>query len=62
MFNKSGGLIYGILKGFFMIYLILAVFSLISPIIYEYGIIQSILDSSLGSNMYNNNLILNVFF
>ena len=47
MFNKSGGLIYGILKGFFMIYLILAVFSLISPIIYEYGIIQSILDSSL---------------
>ena len=62
MFNKSGGLIYGVLKGFFMVYLILAVFSLISPIIYEYGIIQSILDSSLGSNMYNNNLILNVFF
>ena len=62
MFNKSGGLVYGVIKGFFMVYLILAVFSLISPIIYEYGIIQSILDSSLGSNMYNNNLILNVFF
>lgn len=62
MFNKSGGLVYGIIKGFFMVYLILAVFSLISPIIYEYGIIQSILDSSLGRNMYNNNLILNVFF
>ena len=62
MFNKSGGLVYGIIKGFFMVYLILAIFSLISPIIYEYGIIQSILDSSLGSNMYNNNLILNVFF
>lgn len=62
MFNKSGGLVYGIIKGFFMVYLILAAFSLISPIIYEYGIIQAILDSSLGSNMYNNNLILNVFF
>ena len=62
MFNKSGGLVYGIIKGFFMVYLILAIFSLISPIIYEYGIIQSILDSSLGRNMYNNNLILNVFF
>lgn len=62
MFNKSGGLVYGIIKGFFMVYLILAIFSLISPIIYEYGIIQSILDSSLGKNMYNNNLILNVFF
>ena len=32
MFNKSGGLIYGVLKGFFTVYLILAVFSLISPI------------------------------
>ena len=36
MFNKSGGLIYGIVKGFLMVYLILAIFSLISPIIYEY--------------------------
>ena len=62
MFNKSGGLVDGIIKGFLMVYLILAIFSLISPIIYEYGIIQSILDSSLGRNMYNNNLILNVFF
>ena len=62
MFNKSGGLIYGVVKGFFVVYLILAVFSLISPIIYEFGIIQAIEDSSLGSNMYNNNLILNIFF
>lgn len=62
LFNKSGGLIYGVVKGFFVVYLILAVFSLISPIIYEFGIIQAILDSSLGSGMYNNNLILNIFF
>ena len=62
MFNKSGGLIYGVLKGFFIVYLLLAVFSLISPIIYEYGVIQAIQDSALGSGMYDNNLILNIFF
>lgn len=62
MFNKSGGLIYGVLKGFFTVYLILAVFSLISPIIYDFGIIQSIQDSALGRGMYDNNLILNIFF
>lgn len=62
MFNKSGGLIYGIVKGFLMVYLILAIFSLISPIIYEYGVIQAIHDSSLGSGMYDNNIILNIFF
>ena len=33
MFNKSGGLIYGILKGFLTIYVILAVISVISPLI-----------------------------
>ena len=62
LFNKSGGLIYGVLKGFFIVYLLLAVFSLISPIIYEYGVIQAIQDSALGSGMYDNNLILNIFF
>ena len=62
MFNKSGGLIYGVLKGFFTVYLILAVFSLISPIIYDYGVIQAIQDSALGRGRYDNNLILNIFF
>lgn len=62
MFNKSGGLIYGILKGFFTIYLILAIFSLISPVISDLGIIKAIDDSMLGSKMYNNNIILNIIF
>lgn len=62
MFNKSGGLIYGILKGFFIVYLLLAILSLLSPLIYEYGIIQAINDSAIAKGMFNNNLILNVFF
>lgn len=58
--NKSGGLVYGILKGFFTIYLILAVFSLISPLISTWGIIGAIEDSKLGNKMYNDNIILNL--
>ena len=60
MFNKSGGLIYGLIKGFFTIYLILAVFSVISPLISSWGIINAIQDSTLGSKMYNNNIIVNI--
>lgn len=59
--NKSGGLIYGVLKGFIIAYLVLAIFSLISPFISEFGIISAIEDSHLGSSMYNNNIILNIF-
>ncbi len=62
MFNKSGGLIYGIVKGFLVAYLILAIFSLISPVISNLGIIKAIDDSIIGSKMYNNNIILNIIF
>ncbi len=61
LFNKSGGLVYGILKGFVVIYVILAIFSLISPLISGLGIISSIQDSHIGRAMYNNNIILNLF-
>lgn len=60
MFNKSGGLIYGILKGFITIYVILAVFSVVSPFIEGWGITSAIQDSTWGSKMYNNNIILNL--
>lgn len=60
LFNKSGGIIYGIIKGFLTIYLILAVFSVISPLISSWGIINAINDSTLGSKMYNNNIIVNI--
>lgn len=59
-FNKSGGLIYGIIKGFLTIYLLLAIISVISPFISDLGIVKAIEDSSIGSRMYNNNIILNI--
>lgn len=61
-FNKSGGLIYGVIKGFLIAYAMLAVFSLISPLISDVGIIKAIDDSIIGSRMYNNNMILNLIF
>lgn len=60
MFNKSGGLVFGVVKGFFTVYLILAIFSLVSPLINKWGIIGAIDDSTLGSKMYNNNIIINI--
>lgn len=59
LFNKSGGLIYGIVKGILTVYLILAVFSVISPLISSWGIISAIEDSTLGNKMYNDNIIIN---
>ncbi|MBQ7410021.1 MAG: CvpA family protein [Clostridia bacterium] len=60
LFNKSGGLVYGIVKGFLTIYLILAVFSIISPLISSWGVISAIEDSTLGKKMYNDNFIVNL--
>ena len=62
MYNKSGGLIFGVIKGFVIAYAILAILSVLSPIISQFGIISAIHDSTFGSAMYNNNILLNLFF
>lgn len=59
-FNRTGGLIYGTIKGLLIIYVVLAVFSVISPLITSWGVIDAIDDSKIGSLMYNNNIILNI--
>lgn len=58
--NKTGGLIYGLLRGLVALYLLMAVLSIISPLIESTFIIKEINDSKLGSIMYNNNLLLNL--
>ena len=45
-----------------MEYFILALFSLLSQVISDLGIIRAIDDSMLASKLYNNNLILNIIF
>lgn len=60
MFNRSGGLVYGVIKGFLVIYVILGIFSIASPLISTWGVLDAIQDSTLGSKMYNDNIIIQI--
>lgn len=59
-FNEVGGIIYGIFSGIVKVYLILAVISIIVPIITDSTLIDAINSSILGSFMYNNNILLKI--
>ncbi len=61
-FNEVGGIIYGILRGIILIYVILAIISLILPMIDKTGILGAINNTILTKILYNNNLILKLFF
>lgn len=58
-FNKSGGIIYGIIEGFFIINLILALLYVINPIYANGEIEKNIAKSNLGKMIYENNFIIN---
>lgn len=61
-FDKLGGIIYGLVEAFVIIYGILAVLSFISPVVSGTGILDAIQKSFIGSVMYNNNLLLKLIF
>ncbi len=59
--DKLGGIIYGLLEGLIIVYLLLAIISFISPIIN--GTLANLISNSfIGSAMYNNNLLLKIIF
>ena len=60
-FNKAGGIIYGIAKGIVTIYLLLAVISIIVPLLSNTVITDAINQSMIGKAMYNNNILLKIF-
>jgi len=60
--NESGGVAYGALRGVFVVYLVLAVISFILPLILHTGIIEALNTSFVTSVLYNNNLLLKIFF
>ena len=61
-FNKAGGLIYGVIRGMFIIYIFLAILFFIMSI-NNSGMIANMINSSLISKyLYENNLILNIIF
>lgn len=61
-FDKAGGILYGALKAFVIIFVVFALISLISPMIEQTGIILAINKSFIGSILYNNNILLNILF
>ena len=60
-FDKLGGIVYGILEGLIIVYVLLAILSFLSPMLGE-SLINAINTSWVGSMMYNNNIILKIIF
>lgn len=61
-FNEAGGIIYGIARGILLIYVILALISLVLPMIGKNEILNAINSTIITKILYNNNLILMIFF
>ena len=55
--NGAGGLVYGLLKGLLLLYLIFAILSALSPVISQTGIVGMIEESFVGKFVYNNNFL-----
>ena len=60
--DKVGGIIYGVLQGLIIIYIVLAVISLIAPTAGDSALLEAINNSYIGKIMYNYNIILKIFF
>ena len=59
-FNKAGGIIYGIANGIVTVYTLLALISIIVPLLPDASIVDAINQSMLGKAMYDNNIILKI--
>lgn len=60
--NRSGGMVYGVVKGFLLVYVILAVLSLMAPMISDTVVLQAVDQSWVASKMFYHNILLNVIF
>ncbi len=58
-FNKSGGIVYGIVEGFFIISLVLAIMYVLNPIVADGKIEENIKKSKITNLVYENNIIIN---
>lgn len=60
--NSSGGMVYGVVKGFLLAYVALAILSLIAPMISDTVVLQAVDQSWVASKMFYHNILLNVIF
>ena len=61
-FDKVGGILYGILEAFVILYVLLAIISFIAPMINNAEFIDALNKSFIGSMLYNNNILLKILF
>ena len=59
--NNAGGFLYGLLKGFVIVYILLALVAILSPIININELVNMINNSIITNIMYNNNIIFILF-
>lgn len=60
--NEAGGIIYGILRGLFLVFLFFAVVSLLASVLNINGFLEMINSSFISKFAYNNNLLLKILF
>lgn len=60
--NSSGGMIYGVVKGFLLVYVVLAILSLMAPMISGTVVLQAVDQSWIASKMFYHNILLNMIF
>jgi len=60
-FDKFGGIAYGIFRAYIIIYFVLAILSLLSPLFSNIGLNAYIKASHICSKFYNNNIFLKIF-
>ncbi|MBQ9657812.1 MAG: CvpA family protein [Clostridia bacterium] len=61
-FNKAGGIVYGLLKGLIIVYIVLAVAFFAMSISANQTLTDIINSSILTKAMYSNNILLNIIF
>lgn len=59
--NKLGGTVYGLIRGIFIVYVLLAAIYLVSPLMNK-NVTNTINDSIITKQIYNNNVLLNIIF
>lgn len=60
--DKTGGIVYGLVQGIVIVYVLLGIASLISVVWANNPIVEAINKSYLGLILYNNNIILKLIF
>ena len=60
--DKIGGVVYGTLQGFIIIFIALALITFVSTIINQYYLLELINDSYIGSILNNNNILVKLIF